>query len=83
LPTLDTGTLATGSSDLAGKITSGVTATYTGVLTFGTAWVRAPACFVQNETTANIAQATSTTTTLTVVGVTVTGDVLSYHCFGY
>jgi hypothetical protein len=86
-PSLDTGcgtgTLATGSSDMAGKITTNTTGACTIVLTFGTAWGRAPSCAVNNETTANLSRSTTTTTTATLSGTTVTGDVWSYHCIGY
>lgn len=87
VPTLDTGcgtgTLATGSSDGSGKITTNTTGACTIVLTFGTAWTRAPSCSVNNETTANLSRSTTTTTTATLTGTTVSGDVWSYHCIGY
>lgn len=76
-------TLNTGSKDSAGKITSTGTGASTAVLTFSSAFTRAPACFVMNETTANLVRATSTTTTLTINATVVTGDSLSYICIGY
>lgn len=86
-PTIDTGcgtgTLATGASDGAGKITTNTTGACTIVMTFGVAWSRAPSCHVNNETTANLSRATTTTTTATFTGTTVTGDVWSYSCDGY
>lgn len=81
--TASVGTLATGSTDIAGKITSATTGAFSTVVTFARTWSRAPACFVNNETTANIANATSTTAQVTLAGVTVSGDVLSYVCMGY
>jgi hypothetical protein len=76
-------TLNTGSKDSAGKITSTGTGSSTAVLTFATAFTRAPACFVTNETTANLVRPVSTTTTLTINATVVTGDSLSYICLGY
>lgn len=76
-------TLNTGASDAAGKITSTGTGSSTAVITFGTAYARAPACYVNNETTANLSRAVTTTTTLTVSATVVTSDVLSYMCMGY
>lgn len=77
------GTLNTGSKDSAGKVTSTTTGAASIVVTFSTAFQNAPACYTTNETTANLARAISTTTTVTIVGTTVTGDVLSYGCIGY
>jgi hypothetical protein len=76
-------TLNTGSKDSAGKITSTGTGSSTAVLTFATAFTRAPACFVTNETTSNLVRPISTTTTLTINATVVTGDSLSYICLGY
>lgn len=82
-PSVNTGTLATGASDMAGKVTS-VTGAYVGVITFGTAYTRAPACHGSNETTiVNLVGAVSTTTTLTLTTTSVGSDVLSYVCIGY
>ena len=72
-----------GSSDMAGKITTNTVGACTIVMTFGTAYARAPSCHLNNETTANLARATSTTTTVTLAGTTVSGDVWSYLCIGY
>jgi hypothetical protein len=76
-------TLNTGSKDSAGKITSTTGGASTAVITFGTAFTRAPACVVTNETTANIVRPVSTTTTLTINATVVNGDSLSYICLGY
>lgn len=76
-------TLNTGSKDSAGKITSTGTGASTAVITFSITFTRAPACFVTNETTANLVRPVSTTTTLTVNATVVTGDSLSYVCLGY
>lgn len=77
------GTLNTGSKDSAGKVTTTGTGASTIVLTFSTAFPRAPACLITNETTANLVRPISTTTTLTVAATIVTGDSLSYICAGY
>jgi hypothetical protein len=75
-------TIAATATDQAGKVTSGATGACAATLTFSTAWPFAPACWANNETTATPVRATSTTTTLVLDGVTVTGDVLSYVCVG-
>ncbi len=81
--TIATGSLAAGSNDMAGKITS-VTGAFSGVITFAKAWARAPACVVNNETTAaNIFTCVTTTTTATVAGVSGVNDVISYIIMGY
>lgn len=77
------GTIVANSMDSAGKVLSTVTAGATITVTFSSAFTRAPACFASNETTANLALAASTTTVLTITGVTVTGDSLSYGCLGF
>ncbi len=78
-----TATLATGSNDNAGKITANNAGSSTVTLTFGTAYSTAPSCVAQNNTTANIVKPTSTTSTLTIVGTTGSGDVISYQCFRF
>lgn len=77
------GTLNTGSKDSAGKVTTTGTGASTIVLTFASAFARAPACMVTNETTANLVRPISTTTTLTVAATIVSGDSLAYTCTGY
>lgn len=67
----------------AGKVTVGATAGTACRVTFSSAWTNAPACVVTNETTANLARATSTTTTADLAGTFVAGDVLAYICIGY
>lgn len=74
-------TLAGG--DGAGKVTVGATSGTSCTVTFATAFASAPACAVNNETTANLARATSTTTTVILAGTFVGGDVLAYQCLGY
>lgn len=76
------GTLVANSTDVQGKVLSTVTAGATITLTFGTPFAVAPSCSGSNETTANLMRFTSTTTTLTITGVTVTGDSISYSCIG-
>lgn len=70
-------------SDTAGKVTVGATAGTSCTITFTTAFTNAPACFANNETTANLSRATSTTTTVILAGTFVAGDVLSYGCLSY
>lgn len=77
------GTLNADSKDSAGKVTTTGTGASTIVLTFANAFTRAPACSVNNETTANLARASSSTTQLTIGATIVTGDSLSYTCLGY
>lgn len=70
-------------ADIAGKVTVGATSGTSCTVTFSVAWANAPACFVMNETTANLARATSTTTTVILAGAFVAGDKLAYGCLGY
>jgi len=77
-------TIGVGSKANAGFVTSTTTGTTTCVVTFPytapVGWVICP----QNNTTANlIRQTASSTTTATFVGVTVTGDVISYTATAY
>ena len=73
--------LATGSTDLAGKITVGTTASNACTLTFGTAFTAAPFCVVQNLTTGAGANVYAVNTT-TIVWSSALADstVLMYHC---
>lgn len=77
------GTLVASSTDTAGKVLSTTTGAATITVTFAAAFAHAPACTTSNETTANLARASSSTTVLTISGVTVTGDSLSYSCLGF
>lgn len=67
-------------SDTAGKVTAGTGAVTTCTLTFATAYGVAPACYSNNETTAQVMRAVSTTTTLVIDGADFTSDVISYMC---
>jgi len=69
-------------TDVAGKVTTGTGSPTSCTITFASAWTNAPACMVTNETTASLARAVSTTTTVTLSGTLVAGDVLAYICFG-
>jgi len=69
-------------TDVAGKVTTGTGSPTSCTVTFATTWTNAPACTVTNETTANLARAVSTTTTVVLSGTFVAGDVLSYICLG-
>ena len=70
-------------NNTSGKVTTGSVAPTSCTVTFSSAWVNAPSCNVTNETTANLARATSTTTTVELAGTFVAGDVLAYQCLGY
>lgn len=69
-------------TDTAGKVTIGSAPGTSCLLTFATAYTNAPACSTSDETTAILTRGTSTTTTLTISGVFVGGDVVAYNCFG-
>lgn len=69
-------------TDVSGKVTVGSVGGTSCTVTFGAAWTNAPSCVVTNETTANLARATSTTGTVILAGTFVAGDVLAYLCLG-
>jgi hypothetical protein len=70
-------------TDTVGRITIGSTPG-TCVLTFVSPFAVAPVCHVNNETiSANIPQATATTTTMTLGGTLTDGDKVVYTCVGY
>lgn len=73
--------LATGSTDFAGKITVGTSASNACTLTFGTAYTTAPFCVVQNLTTGAAANVYAVATT-TIIWSSALADstVLHYHC---
>lgn len=66
-----------------GRVTVGATSGTQCRITFTSAWTIAPSCLVNNETTANLARTTATTTTVDLLGTFGGGDLLTYHCFGY
>lgn len=71
-------------TDESGKISTTTTGVCTFTITFGTAYTTdAPSCSVQNNTTANLFVPSTSTTVLTGVGTTVSGDVISYSCRGH
>jgi hypothetical protein len=75
--------LATGSSDSAGKITVGTTASNACTLTFSAAWATAPFCVVQNKTTGAAANVyTITTTTIVWSSALADSSELFYFCIG-
>lgn len=79
------GTIGTGSTNIAGFITS-ATGACVPVLTFvGTTAPTGWSCSIQNSTTpANIFQQTgSSTTTATFTGVSAANDILRYACLAY
>ena len=87
-PTITSGfgsspTIDTNASDTAGRLVVGTGAgTTTGVITFGTTFANIPACHATDETTANLMQAVATATTLTINGVMVASDKLTWICVG-
>jgi hypothetical protein len=75
-----TGTLAAGSSDMAGTFTAtGATGC---TLTFGQAWASAPSCTVNELTVNTAARTTTVSTTALVVASGTSGSTYSYICIG-
>jgi len=73
--------VATGSTDFAGKVTVGTTASNACTLTFSAAFVSAPFCIVQNLTTGAAANVyTTSTTAITWSSALADSTVLHYHC---
>lgn len=76
------GTQTIVGNDNAGKVTvigsSGTSCT----VTFATAFANAPSCSATNETTAALARATTTTSTVILAGVFLQDDVIAYTCIG-
>jgi len=67
-------------TDVVGLITVGTSATTSCVLTFGTAWVTAPACIITPRAALAAFSATSTTTTMTITQTSTANDVIAYIC---
>lgn len=75
-----TPTLATGSTDTAGTVTMGTSATGC-VITFGTAYTAAPTCTVTWQATPLASQSyTVTTTAITTVQTSTSNNILNYTC---
>jgi len=77
--------LAASSTDAAGKITTGSSASDTCTLTFASAYGSAPICMVVGEDSAINLGATTTATALVITAPAATdfsSDVLMYHCVG-
>lgn len=75
-----TGTLTTGSSDMAGEFTAtGATGC---TLTFGQAYATAPSCSVTEETVNTAARTTTVSNTALVVAAGTSGSKYSYVCVG-
>lgn len=73
--------LAAGSTDTAGKITVGTSASNACTLTFGTVYTAAPFCIVQNLTTGAAANVYAVSTTaITFSSALADSTVLMYHC---
>lgn len=77
-----TGTQTIVGNNNVGKVTVIGSAGTSCTVTFTTAYANAPSCTVTNETTANLARSTSTTTTVILAGTFLENDVLSYICIG-
>jgi len=73
--------LATGSSDVAGRVTQGGSTTGC-VITFGTAYATAPVCQVHNETLSSRAFTIAVTTTAITVASLTASDVITWICVG-
>jgi hypothetical protein len=85
-PSFSSGTIVTGSRNAAGGVTSGTTGVFTTVITFaGTTAPVGWSCQASNNTTpANIISQTAyNTTTATLSGTTVSGDVITYGCVAF
>jgi hypothetical protein len=70
-------------TDFSGKVTTGSGATTSCVVTFGTAFLTAPACLVSADSTTALTAAlrgVSTTTTLTVTYASSTSGLFDYIC---
>ena len=75
--------LMTGSTDHAGKITVGTSASAGCTLTFGTAYAAEPICIYQNNTTAGVANVvTVAAATIAWSSVLADSTVLEYICIG-
>lgn len=73
-------------NDKVGRITVGTGGIATScTVTFNTAWTNAPICMANNETTILLAQASATTTVLTITSAVAftASDTIGYHCLGY
>lgn len=77
-----TGTETIVGNDNASKVTVIGSAGTSCTVTFAAAFANAPSCFVTNETTANLARATSTASTVIVAGTFLENDVLAVGCIG-
>lgn len=69
-------------TDTAFRITVGATGGTSCTVTFAQAFAVAPACMANNETTANLARATPTTSAVVIAGTFVAGDNVSGICLG-
>lgn len=80
-------TLVTGSNDMVGQVNVTYSGLATVTLTFGSTFsnsgAHAPSCIAQNIVTPNNLSAGASTSSLTMSGTFVSGDVISYHCFRF
>lgn len=78
-PAVSSGSIVTGSTNVAGQINSATTGAFTCIITFTSTAPTGWSIHPSNMTTANlIRQSASSTTTATITGTTVSGDVISY-----
>lgn len=78
-----TGTETISGKDNAGKVTVIGSAGTSCTVTFGGGtFTNAPSCTASNETTAQLARATSTATTVVLAGTFAQNDVIAYVCIG-
>lgn len=77
-----TGAETIAGTDTNGKVTVIGSAGTSCTVTFAVAYQAAPSCFASNETSAQLARATSSTTTVVLAGTFAENDVISYACIG-
>ncbi len=77
------GTVTAKSTDVAGTLTVGTLTVTACAMTFNTTWVNAPICVVTDDSNIIAVKAATSTTKLTVTSLaSMSGDVLSYICYG-
>lgn len=70
-------------NDNVGRVTIGTLPGTSGVVTFSSPFANAPICLANDETTSVNVRATATTTTLTLNGVFLASDKVTFVCIGY
>jgi len=77
-----TGATITGT-DMAGRAVVGTSPGTTCTVTFVNSWTNPPLCWANNETSAQLARASSTISALTISGTLTANDNLTYGCVGW